>query len=103
MKSKRIFNGLLLLMILFYITSCAPVGMTKEAYGFLYGIFHGFISPFVWMAKLLGANIGMHAEHNTGSLYWVGFILGVVLLLGAGVGSYARRRRQSYLVHYLVL
>jgi LPXTG-motif cell wall-anchored protein len=96
MKTKRIFIGLLLLMILLFITSCAPVGTTSEEYGFLYGIVHGFISPFVLIAKLFGANIGLYAEHNTGSLYWLGFILGVVLLLGGGGGGYARRRRRWY-------
>jgi hypothetical protein len=93
MKTKRIFIGLLLLLILFFVTSCAPVGMTKEVYGFLYGIVHGFISPFVLIAKLLGANIGLYAVHNTGLLYWLGFILGLVLLLGGGGGGYASRRR----------
>jgi hypothetical protein len=93
MKTKKIFIGLLLLLFLFFVTSCAPVGMTNEEYGFLYGIVHGFISPFVLIAKLLGANIGLYAEHNTGLLYWVGFILGVVLLLGGGGGSYSARRR----------
>jgi len=93
MKIKRVFIGLLLLLVLFFVTSCAPVGMTKEEYGFLYGIVHGFISPFVLIAKLLGAHIGLYAEHNAGSLYWLGFILGLVLLLGGGGGSYATRRR----------
>jgi hypothetical protein len=95
MKTNRIFIAFLLLSIVFFITSCAPVGMTHEEYGFLYGIIHGFISPFTLIAKLLGANIGVYAEHNTGSLYWLGFILGVVLLIGGGggSGSYARRRR----------
>ena len=74
----------------FLFRSCAPVGMTKEEYGFLYGIVHGFISPFVLIAKLLGANIGLYAEHNIGSLYWLGFILGVVL--GGGGGTYSTRK-----------
>ena len=93
MKPKRIFIGLLLLLVLFFVISCAPVGMTTEEYGLLYGIVHGFISPFVLIAKLLGVNIGLYAENNTGSLYWLGFILGLVLLLGGGGGSYATRRR----------
>jgi len=93
MKTKRIFIGLLLLLVLFFVISCAPVGMTKEEYGFLYGIVHGFISPFVLIAKLLGANVALYAEHNAGSLYWAGFILGLVLLLGGGGGGYYRRRR----------
>ena len=92
MKTKRILIGFLLLLVLFFVTSCAPVGMTNEQYGLLFGIVHGFISPFVLIAKLLGANIGLYAVHNTGSLYWLGFILGVVLLLGGG-GGYSTRRR----------
>ena len=92
MKTKRIFIGLLLLLVLFFVTSCAPVGMTSEIYGFLYGIVHGFISPFTLIAKLLGAHVGVYAKHNVGMLYWVGFILGLVLLLGGGGGGYYRRR-----------
>ena len=92
MKTKRIFIGFLLLLVLFFVTSCAPIGRTPEAYGLLYGIVHGFISPFVLIAKLFGANVGLYAEHNTGSLYWLGFILGLVLLLGGG-GGYSTRRR----------
>ena len=93
MKTNRIFIGFLLLLVLFSVTSCAPVGTTTEEYGLLYGIAHGFISPFVLIAKLLGANIGLYAEHNTGPSYWLGFILGVVLLLGGGGGGYSTRRR----------
>jgi hypothetical protein len=93
MKTKRVFIGLLLLLVLFFVTSCAPVGMSKEEYGFLYGIVHGFISPFVLIVKFFGAKIGLYAENNTGSLYWLGYILGVVLLLGGSGGSYATRRR----------
>jgi hypothetical protein len=92
MRTKRLLTGLLLLSLVF-ITSCAPAGMTTEQYGLLYGIVHGFISPFVLIAKLLGANIGVYAEHNTGLLYWLGFILGLVLLLGGSGGGYATRRR----------
>ena len=96
MKTKRILIASSLLLMLFFVTSCAPVGMTKEEYGFLYGIAHGFISPFVLIARLFGANIGLYAEHNSGSLYWLGFILGVVLLLGGGGGGVATRRRRWY-------
>lgn len=92
MKMKRIFIGLLLLPLLF-VTSCAPVGMTSETYGFLYGIVHGFISPFVLIAKLLGAHVALYAEHNIGSVYWAGFVLGLILLLGSGGGGYATRSR----------
>ncbi len=93
MNQKRIFIGSTLLLVLFFVTSCAPVGMTHQEFGFLYGIVHGFISPFVLIAKLFGAHVGLYTEHNSGSLYWLGFILGLVLLLGGGGSSYAARRR----------
>jgi len=96
MKANRVFIGLLLLLVLFFVTSCAPVGNTAEEYGFLYGLVHGFISPFVLIAKLLGANIGLYAVHNSGSLYWAGFVLGVLLLLGGGGGGGYYRSRRYY-------
>jgi hypothetical protein len=93
MNVKRILIGSSLLLVLFYLTSCAPAGMTSEEYGFFWGILHGFISPFVFIAKLLGAHIGLYAAHNTDTFYWLGFILGLVFLLGGGGGGVASRRR----------
>ncbi len=93
MKTNRIIIGSLFLLVLFFVTSCAPDGMTQEKYGLLYGIVHGFISPFTLIAKLLGAHVGVYAENNTGALYWVGFVLGLLILLGGGGGGVARRRR----------
>ena len=90
---KRILIGTSLLFVLFLVTSCAPVGMSQQEYGLIYGIVHGFISPFVLIAKLFGAHVGLYAENNTGLLYWLGFIAGLVILLGGGGGGYARRRR----------
>ena len=92
MNTKKIVIGLSILMALFFLTSCAPIGMTTKEYGFLWGFIHGFISPFVLIAKLLGAHIGLYAEHNSGLFYWVGFILGIVVLLGGGGGTVRSRR-----------
>lgn len=93
MKTKKILLGSSVLLVLFFLTSCAPAGMSHQEYGFLYGIVHGFISPFVLIAKLFGANIGLYALHNSGLLYWAGFILGLAILFGGGGGGYASRRR----------
>jgi hypothetical protein len=96
MKTNKVFIGFFLLIVLFFVASCAPVGNTTEVYGFLYGIVHGFISPFVLIAKLLGANVALYALHNSGSLYWAGFVLGVLLLLGGGGGGGYYRKRRYY-------
>jgi hypothetical protein len=93
MNAKRILIGSSLLLIVFLLTSCAPAGMTSQEYGFFYGIVHGFISPFILIAKLLGAHIGLYAEHNSGTFYWLGYILGIVFLLGGGGGGVASRNR----------
>ena len=93
MKTKRIIIGSSLLLVLFLVTSCAFVGMTEQQYGFIYGVVQGFISPFVLIAKLFGAQIGLYAVNNTGMLYWAGYILGILILLGGGGGGYSRRRR----------
>jgi hypothetical protein len=93
MQAKRILIGLSLLLVLFQLTSCAPAGMTHQEYGFFYGIAHGFISPFVLVAKLFGAHIGLYAQHNSGTFYWGGYILGLIFLLGGGGGGIASRRR----------
>jgi len=93
MNTKRILVGSSILLLMFFLASCAPVGNTPQEYGFLYGIIHGFISPFVLIAKLLGSHIGLYAIHNSGLLYWAGFILGLAFLFGGGGGGYASRRR----------
>ncbi|PKP35419.1 MAG: hypothetical protein CVU00_02365 [Bacteroidetes bacterium HGW-Bacteroidetes-17] len=93
MKTNKIIFGSALLLVLFLVTSCAPVGVTEQQYGFLYGIVQGFIFPFVLIAKLLGEHVGLYAENNTGMSYWLGYILGIVILFGGGGGGYARRRR----------
>jgi hypothetical protein len=67
--------------------------MTSQEYGFFYGKVHGFISPFVLIAKLQGAHIGLYAVHNSGTFYWLGYVLGFVFLLGSGGGGVASRNK----------
>jgi len=88
MKSNKLFLGLLLIMLLF-ITSCAPEGYSSHEYGFFGGIWHGIIFPFALIGKLFGSDIGLYATNNTGFFYWVGFIFGFG---GLGGGGYASRR-----------
>ncbi len=74
-----------------------PAVNTADAHdriaGFLVGIWHGIISPVTLVMSFLNEGVQMYEVHNIGSLYNLGFLLGVAIvfiLLGALVGS--RRR-----------
>lgn len=81
-----------LLTLLF--TSCAPSEFTEEPAGFFSGLWHGFIIFFSAIGKLFGFDVGIHAVHNTGWPYWLGFVIGLSTTLG-GSNRVGRRRRKS--------
>jgi len=63
------------------------LAMTKEEYGFLYGIGSRIHFPFrIDWRNYWGPNVALYMLNiNAGSLYWAGFILGLVLLLAVVV------------------
>ena len=68
-----------LLIIIF--TGCArnePVDqcLTGHTYGFLGGLWHGFIAPFDFIGMLFNKGITMYAQNNDGGLYALGFLIG---------------------------
>lgn len=89
MKNQKILFGLILLLVILNLTSCAPSGYESYEAGFFSGIWHGIIIVFSLIGKLFGADIGIYAEHNTGLFYWLGFIIGIG---GIGGGGAATRR-----------
>lgn len=91
MKAHYILLGIFLLLIIFVMTSCAPAGSTPNEYGFFSGFIHGLICIPAIAMKLLsswgiatGVNFGYYAVHNSGFLYWFGYVIGVVLSLIIG-------------------
>lgn len=62
-----------------------PLVNTPDAHGrpasLVLGIWHGVISPVTIILSLLKLNAQMYEVHNDGSLYNLGFFVGVVLLL----------------------
>jgi 4-hydroxybenzoate polyprenyltransferase len=85
MKVKRIAIGLILLICITSLSSCAPKGYESHEAGFFSGIWHGCIIVCSLIGRLFGADIGIYAEHNTGFFYWLGFIIAT----GVAVGSFA--------------
>jgi hypothetical protein len=50
--------------------------LTGHTYGFIGGLWHGFIAPFDFIGMLFNEKITMYAQNNNGGLYALGFLLG---------------------------
>ncbi len=79
--SKNKLLILLLLTSLFLFTGCAnneviDSCLSGHTYGFLGGLWHGFIAPFDFIGMLFNDKITMYAQNNNGGLYALGFLLG---------------------------
>jgi hypothetical protein len=80
-KPSGYFLLFMSLMAIILITGCAknePVSqcLTGHTYGFLGGLWHGFIAPFDFIGMLFNKDITMYAQNNNGGLYALGFLIG---------------------------
>jgi hypothetical protein len=73
----------------------AAVGQSPDA-GFWLGVWHGFIVPVTFVISLFTDDVTIYEVANDGNWYDVGYVLGLVFVLGggAGSGSAAGRRRR---------
>ena len=74
-------------LLLFTLSGCAEVTpieqcVTTEPYGFLGGLWHGFIAPASFILSLFMDNVAMYAVNNNGGWYDFGFVLGAGILFG---------------------
>ena len=96
---KKIFSqlpALLILALALLMVSCAPGNEKFDAApaGFWYGLWHGLISFVTFIISLFNDNVNIYEVNNTGKLYNLGFILGVMIIFGGGSkGTCARKRR----------
>jgi hypothetical protein len=72
---------LILLMVVVLLSGCAQNEaveqcLTGHKYGFIGGLWHGFIAPFDFIGMLFNNEITMYAQNNNGGLYALGFLLG---------------------------
>jgi hypothetical protein len=79
--TQRALILLFFLLSVFILSGCAqnePVKLclTGHTYGFLGGLWHGFIAPFDFIGMLFNDKITMYAQNNNGGLYALGFLLG---------------------------
>jgi hypothetical protein len=59
--------------------------------GFWLGLWHGIILPFTFIISLFNSNIGVYELNNCGTLYNLGFVLGVAGCFGGGVKRMHRK------------
>jgi hypothetical protein len=77
----KYFYFLVILLSLIILSGCAQSEgvkqcLTGHTYGFLGGLWHGFIAPFDFIGMLFNEKITMYAQNNNGGLYALGFLLG---------------------------
>ncbi len=88
-------------LVLFLVASCAPTvgtpaGTTStggDVAGFWKGLWHGFIMLFTFIVSLFKDNVGIYESNNSGSLYNLGYLLGVMIFFGGSCGGACRRKK----------
>jgi hypothetical protein len=79
--SQKYLVSLILVSAIIFLAGCAKSEaveqcLTGHTYGFLGGLWHGFIAPFDFIGMLFNKDITMYAQNNNGGLYALGFLLG---------------------------
>ena len=80
---------------------CAPTateavdvpGMDAAPAGFWKGLWHGFIVLFTFVVSLFADGVGIYETHNSGSLYNLGFVLGVMIFFGGSGGGACKNKK----------
>jgi hypothetical protein len=55
--------------------------------GFWLGLWHGVIAPVAFVVSLFTSEVGIYEVHNSGTLYDLGFVLGLGFLVGGGASG----------------
>jgi hypothetical protein len=79
--NQRSYFIFFILVLLIVLSGCAKSEtvdqcLTGHTYGFIGGLWHGFIAPFDFIGMLFNKEITMYAQNNNGGLYALGFLLG---------------------------
>lgn len=90
----RVLYLILILAVVIFISGCATQSPEQILHppGFLYGLLHGFIIFFSFIASLF-TDFEIYAFPNNGGWYDFGFLLGVMMFFGGG-GAGSRRRKR---------
>ena len=102
----RFGMGILVVLLLaaLLLASCAPgrnslegvPDSEEELAGFWQGLWHGFISPVVFIVSLFNKAVDIYEVHNNGGWYNFGFLLGASVIFGGSGGGAAKSRRRRW-------
>lgn len=96
MMKKRILLIIVIALLIFTLTGCIPGDGTYTAdkpAGFLWGIWHGWISPVSLIIGLFDKNIRVYEAVNTG--WWYDFGFYIAIISGFGSLSLSRNKRSK--------
>ena len=91
LNTRKGYIFFILMLVVIILSGCAKSEavdqcLTGHTYGFLGGLWHGFIAPFDFIGMLFSDEITMYAQNNNGGLYALGFLIG-----GGGWGFFGGR------------
>ena len=92
---------MVLVIFIVLIAGCAPgpnqfaVEKEAEPAGFWMGLWHGFISPVMFVISLFSDKYNIYEVVNNGGWYNFGFIIGAAVIFGGGGKGSSRRRRRD--------
>jgi len=96
MTQKFIPIAIIVLLMVFMVSGCAPGGGRYHANkpaGFFTGIWHGWIAPVCLIIQIFKPEIRVYEPHNTGWWYDFGFYMAIIA--GFGSLSLSRKKRRS--------
>ena len=99
---KKTLKVITVLMMILLVVSCtAGINQVEnkpdkdgKVAGFWKGLWNGFIILFSFIISLFNDNVTIYEVHNSGSLYNLSFLLGIMCFFGGSGGGAASRRRR---------
>ncbi len=94
---KKNINLILFFFVMFTVLSCAETQTVEncvngETVGFLYGIVHGMFIVPSFIISLFTDDVAIYAVNNSGALYNLGYIIGLLCTLKGG--SYIKKKNK---------
>jgi hypothetical protein len=90
----------IVLLLMNVLVGCAPgpnqcKGTASERdgiAGFWFGLWQGFIAPFVFLVSLFKSSLSIYEVHNNGAWYNFGYLFGLACFFRGGGHKAARRK-----------
>jgi len=98
MKNNALRRSIIFcVFVLLLCLSCTAGNVRYDAdpAGFWAGLWHGLIFIITFIIGLFSKTVQMYETHNVGNLYDLGFVLGVLIILGKGGQSCWKKKSKG--------